>query len=329
MTATIIRGGGLRPGLAICRDHDPPPRAGAFAAIGNFDGVHLGHQRLLEIVREEAGRHDQPRAVLTFEPHPRDVFRPDDPAFRLTPEQAKLELLAAFGVEIVFVRRFDAALAATSASDFVRRLLAVDMGLSGIVVGEDFHFGRGREGDVALLRQIGEDCGLRIRVEPALESDGAPVSSSRIRRALETGDIATANRLLGYRWFVEGEVIHGEKRGRTLGFPTANVALPASCRLAHGIYAVRVAVGTGQVFGGVASFGRRPTFDNGAPLLETFLFDFDGALYGHPIKVEFLDWIRGEQRFSSADELVRQMDEDADAARRRIARGDGELSLIG
>ncbi|WP_375458377.1 bifunctional riboflavin kinase/FAD synthetase [uncultured Enterovirga sp.] len=329
MTVTIPRKVGPHPGLAICREHTAPPAPGAFAAIGNFDGVHLGHQRLLEIVRDEAGRYGQPTAVLTFEPHPRDVFRPDDPAFRLTSEAVKLKLLAAFGVDIAFVRRFDAAFAATTASDFVGRLLADEMRLSGIVVGEDFHFGRGRVGDSVFLRQHGEACGLRVRIEAALEQDGAPVSSTRIRRALETGDVAVANRLLGYRWFVEGEVVHGEKRGRTLGYPTANVRLPASCRLAHGIYAVRAALGDGPIVAGVASFGRRPTFDNGAPLLETFLFDYAGDLYGRRIEVEFLGWIRGEERFASAEALVGQMDRDTNAARRMAAGGDGRLSLIG
>ncbi|MDB5590971.1 MAG: riboflavin biosynthesis protein RibF [Enterovirga sp.] len=320
---------GRAPGLAVCRDGSPRPAPGAVAAIGNFDGLHRGHQHMLGLVRDWAARVGGAAAVLTFEPHPRDLFRPEDPSFRLTPEPVKLRLLEAFGMDLAFVRRFDSALAATEAGDFVAGLLGHELKLAGVVVGESFRFGRARTGDVDFLRRAGASLGLQVLAEPPVEMEGAPVSSSRIRAALAAGDVALANRLLGYRWFVEGEVIHGEKRGRTLGFPTANMALPASCRLAHGIYAVRAAIGPGRVAAGVASFGRRPTFDDGAPLLETFLFDVDESLYGRMIAVELLDWIRPEERFGSAEDLVARMQVDADQARAVATRADGHRSFIG
>lgn len=297
------------------------------AAIGNFDGVHLGHRRLIEAARELAGG-ARPIAVLTFEPHPRAFFRPDEPAFRLTPEPLKYEILGALGVELVYVRRFDAALAATGAADFVSGVVAGQLGISGVVVGEDFHFGRGREGTPEVLRSLAEANGLEARIEPAVEVEGAPVSSSRIRAALERGEVEVANRLLGYRWLVRGEVVHGAKRGRTLGFPTANVALDPGCRLAHGIYAVRVATADGAVRGGVASFGRRPTFDDGPPLLETFIFDFARDLYGQEIEVEFVGWIRGEERFASAEALVERMRRDAERAQEMIPSATGSQSFL-
>ncbi len=200
------------------------------------------------------------------------------------------------------MRRFDAGLAGTGAAAFVADTLKGELGLSGVVIGHDFHFGRGREGTPAMLEALCAENGLACgscRRWRRVAATG-PVSSSAIRAALEAGDIATANHLLGYRWFVEGEVRHGDKRGRTLGFPTANVALDA-CALAHGIYAVRARLGDGSVRDGVASYGRRPTFDDGAPLLETYLFDFSGNLYGQRIAVEFVGFIRGEARFDSAE----------------------------
>jgi riboflavin kinase/FMN adenylyltransferase len=190
--------------------------------------------------------------------------------------------------------------------------------LSGVVVGHDFHFGQGREGSPAVLHDLARRYGLTSTEVPVVSDGERIVSSSRIRSALERGDVATANALLGYRWLVRSEVRHGDKRGRTLGYPTANLRLDDHCRLRHGIYAVRVKVG-GQVHGGVASFGRRPTFDNGAPLLEVFLFDFSGDLYGQVVDVEILGWIRGEERFDSAEALVERMDDDSRRAKAMLA----------
>src|SRR5215210_2604364 len=279
--------------FTVCRDGEPVPAGleGAMAAIGNFDGVHRGHRHLLDMALE-SGR---PGAVVTFEPHPRTYFQPDRPLFRLTPEPVKLAIFARLGLAGAFVRRFDRELASLMAAQFVD-LLARELEVSGVVIGHDFHFGRGREGNPALMAKLCRERGLDCLVAPAVVEGTEPVSSSAIRSALEAGDVAGANCLLGYRWFVRAEVRHGEKRGRELGYPTANMRLPDDCRLRHGIYAVRASVG-GRPVDGVASFGRRPTFDNGAPLLEVHLFDFAGDLYGQVLDVEFVDWIRDEERF--------------------------------
>lgn len=305
------------PGIPVCRDGDQLPATlrGAVVAIGNFDGLHLGHQRLVAAARAEAGERGSASAVLTFEPHPRAYFGSATTFFRLTPEPVKLKILARLGLDGVFIRRFDAALAGSTAQDFVQRLIRDEIGASALVVGSDFHFGRGRAGTPAVLAELAREIGLGLRLEGTVEIDGAPVSSSRIRAALETGDVEAANRLLGYRWFVEGLVVHGEKRGRTLGYPTANLKLDEGCGLAHGIYAVRAALPDGTLHDAVASFGRRPTFDDGAPLLETCLFDFAGDLYGRRIEIEFVGRIRAEERFASADALVVRMRLDEAAAR--------------
>lgn len=320
------------PGFAVCRDGEPvpPSLAQTVVAIGNFDGVHCGHRTLIERAMRLARQAGRPAAVLTFEPHPRTFFAPDRPMFRLTPEPAKLLIFEKFGLDGVFVRRFDRAFASTTAAAFVADLLKRDLGASGVVVGHDFHFGRGREGTPAVLAALCAEHGLTCEVIAPVAQGGEAISSSAIRAALEAGDIARANALLGYRWFVEGEVRHGDKRGRTLGFPTANLSL-GHCGLRHGIYAVRVALPDGTVRDGVASFGRRPTFDNGAPLLEAHVFDFSGDLYDRRVQVEFVGWIRGEERFESADALATRMEEDARQARALLARADAEQpeSMIG
>ena len=318
------------PALAVVRDGPAPPALrGAVVAVGNFDGLHLGHQRLVQraiALAEEGGR---PAALLTFEPHPRKFFAPDKPMFRLTPEPVKLAILGKLGLDGVFVRRFDAALAGTSPEGFVSGLLAGELGAAGVVAGHDFHFGRGRAGTPAILADLCQRQGLACEIIAPVALGDEAVSSSAVRAALEGGEVRLANRLLGYRWFVEGEVLHGDKRGRELGFPTANLAPGGDFNLRHGIYAVRAALPSGEVRDGVASFGRRPTFDNGALLLEVHLFDFQGDLYGATIQVELVDWIRGEERFASAEALVAQMREDAKAARRILAEADGLPSMIG
>jgi len=310
--------------FTVCRDGEgvPDSLAGAVVAIGNFDGLHRGHRHLIRLAMETS----RPAAVVTFEPHPRTYFRPDQPVFRLTPEPVKLAVLARLGLDGAFVRRFDARLASLSAEEFVD-LLARELHLSGVVIGHDFHFGRGREGSPALMAELCAARGLGCRIAEAVRLGEEPVSSSAIRAALEAGDVARANDLLGYRWFVRGEVRHGDKRGRLLNYPTANMRLPDDCRLRYGIYAVRAAI-DGRPVDGVASFGRRPTFDNGAPLLETHLFGFDGDLYGKILDVEFVGWIRGEERFDSVEALVARMDRDSDEARRILAT-DRTTSMIG
>jgi riboflavin kinase/FMN adenylyltransferase len=310
--------------FVVCRDGDPVPESlkGAVAAIGNFDGVHRGHQHLIQMAID-SGR---PGAVITFEPHPRAYFQPDRPLFRLTPEPVKLAVLARLGLAGVFVRRFGRELAAQTAEEFVDALER-DLQISGVVVGHDFHFGRGREGNPAIMKELCAARGLDCLVAPAVTEASEPVSSSAIRAALEAGDIALANHLLGYRWFVRGEVLHGDKRGRVLGYPTANIRLPEDSRLLHGVYAVRASV-QGKPVDGVASFGRRPTFDNGAPLLEVYLFDFSGDLYGQVLDVEFVGWIRREERFDGIEALIERMDRDSDEARSMLAT-DQTRSMIG
>ncbi len=307
----------------------PEDARGAIVALGNFDGVHLGHQRLVATVREAAARSGRPSAILTFDPHPAAFFAPEQTRFRLTPDGAKFKILAALGLDLAYVLRFDSALARTSAAEFVSAIVGRRLGAAGLVVGPDFHFGRGREGTPEMLAHLAEREGLACTVAEPVQMDGAQISSSRIRSALAEGDAAAANRWLGYRWFVEGEVVHGAKRGRDLGYPTANVALDPGCGLRHGIYAVRVAIAPGEIRDGVASFGRRPTFDDGAPLLEINLLDFSGDLYDRRIECEFVAWIRGEERFESVDALIVRMDGDAAEARAALREPAGPVSRIG
>jgi riboflavin kinase/FMN adenylyltransferase len=253
--------------------------------------------------------------ALTFEPHPRTFFKPDEPVFRITPETAKLRLLAGSGlVDGAVVLAFNRELASLSAEDFVAKVLVRWLSIAGVAIGHDFHFGKQRQGTPEFLQDAGKRHGFAVEIVSALKQNGAPVSSGKIREALIAGDIARANELLGHPWFVAGEVVHGEKRGRELGFPTANIRLDPSCRLRHAIYAVRAYVG-GTGYDAVASYGRRPQFDNGAPLLETFLFDFADDLYGQEITVEFAGFIREEAKFDSLDALVAQMNRDSEAAR--------------
>ena len=287
---------------------------GAVVAIGNFDGVHRGHRRVIDAAVARAGESGLQALALTFEPHTRAYFRPQEKLFRLTDEPAKLRLLAATGLDGAIVLPFDAALAALSAEEFVQRILVERLAVKGAAVGFDFHFGQARQGSPDFLIGEGREHGFAVDVAPRLTDDGRAVSSSAIRAALAAGEVAQAAELLGYPWFVSGTVAHGDKRGRDLGFPTANLRLDPACGLRHGIYAVRAAVG-GKRYGGVASFGRRPTFDNGAPQFETFLFDFDGDLYGQAIDVALIAWVRPELRFDSAEELIRRMQEDAREAR--------------
>ncbi len=260
----------------------------------------------------------RPAAALTFEPHPRRFFRPEEPLFRLTDERAKLRLLAGTGLTGAIVLRFDAALASLSAQDFIERVLLARFRVAGVVIGFDFHFGLNRAGSPDYLAAQGAKFGFAVDIVPRFEAEGRPVRSGPIRAALAAGRIAEANALLGYPWFVSAKVVHGDKRGRELGFPTANLRLDPSCGLKHGIYAVRVGVGERR-YDGVASFGRRPMFDQGTVLLEPSLFDFSGDLYGEEIDVAFVDWIRPELKFDRVEDLVRRMNEDAKLARAALA----------
>ena len=298
----------------------PADLRGAVVAIGNFDGVHRGHQQVLETAAEHAANEGRPLVCLTFEPHPRTVFRPAHPVPRLTPAPMKARLLQALGFDAVVEQPFDLAYAAHPAEAFVAETLARDLGAAHVVVGFDFRFGARRQGDGAFLTERGPALGFGVtEVPPFADEGGIPVSSSRIREDLMNGDVAAAAALLGYRWTFTGEIRHGAKLGRTLGYPTANMALDEDAMLAHGIYAVRLRRADGTLHDGVASFGRRPTFDNGHALFETFLFDFTGDLYGETASVSLFAYLRGEEKFDGVEALVAQMDRDRDEARALLA----------
>ena len=316
--------------FTVIRDTSPPvaiPK-GIVVAMGNFDGVHLGHRAVIDAARRMGLAHGRPALAVTFEPHPRSYFSPNTPQFRLTDEAAKLRLLAATGLSGAVVMSFDRRRAETTAQDFIHHDLIERLGISGIAVGYDFHFGKGRVGSPGLLVAEAPRLGIEVDVQAHVDIAERPVSSSAIRMALAEGQIDEATAMLGGPWFINGEVIHGEKRGRDLGYPTANIRLDKNCGLKHGIYAVRIGR-DGQRFDGVASFGRRPTFDNGAPLLEVFLFDFKGDLYGSRLDVAFIAFLRDELKFDHLDALIRQMDDDSRKARERLAAAPGTFPKLG
>src|SRR3981189_648343 len=320
----------MTSGFAIIRDTTPATAIpqGAVVAMGNFDGVHLGHRAVITAALEMARAHGRPAFAVTFEPHPRSFFSPNTPQFRLTSETNKLRLLAGAGLAGAVVMTFDKARDGTPAQDFIHHDLIDGLGISGIAVGYDFHFGKGRVGSPSLLVSEAPRLGIEVDVQPHIDIRERPVSSSAIHMALAEGEVAEATLMLGGPWFITGEVIHGEKRGRAFGYPTANIRLPASCGLKHGIYAVRVGRGSERL-DGVASFGRRPTFDNGAPLLEVFLFDFKGDLYGTTLDVAFIAFIREELKFEGIEALVRQMDDDSARARAALAAAPGVFPKLG
>ncbi|MGE5157221.1 MAG: bifunctional riboflavin kinase/FAD synthetase [Gemmatimonas sp.] len=316
--------------FTVIRDDTPAPvlPKGAVVAMGNFDGVHLGHRAVIAAALEMGRAHGRPALAVTFEPHPRRYFSPTTPQFRLTDETAKLRLLAGAGLAGAVVMTFDKRRAETAAQDFIHHDLIERIGVSGIAVGYDFHFGKGRVGSPSLLVAEAPRLGIEVDVQPHVDIDERPVSSTAIRTALAEGQIADATAMLGGPWFVTGAVIHGDKRGRDLGYPTANIRLDNNCGLKHGVYAVRVGRGKARI-DGVASFGRRPTFDNGAPLLEVFLFDFKGDLYGEVLDVAFVGFIREELKFESVEALVRRMDEDSAIARAQLAAAPNAFPKLG
>jgi riboflavin kinase / FMN adenylyltransferase len=295
----------------------PAPLRGGVIAIGNFDGVHRGHQAVLGRALEIAADQRIPSLVLTFEPHPRTVFRPDQPVFRLTPAPLKAKLLEALGFNAVLEYPFDRDFATRSPDEFIHSIILDWIGARHVVTGFDFHFGKNREGGPAYLLAAGARYGFGAHLLDAFRDEGAHVvSSSRIRDLIAEGDVVQAAGLLGYRYTIEAEVVHGKKLGRTLGFPTANMALPPEVRLKPGIYAVRFRAADGALHDGVASFGYRPTTDHdGAPLLETVLFDYVGDLYGQTCSVTFFGFLRPELKFDGLDPLVAQMNMDAAEAR--------------
>ena len=296
----------------------PEDARGATVALGNLDGVHLGHRAVLAAAHQ--ARPELPLAALTFEPHPREHFRPDDPPFRLTLVPAKADALAAAGASLCYALPFDDTWAHMPHEVFFQAVLREGIGAGHLACGPDFAFGHRRGGNVAWLRQVCEEAGIGLSVVPPLADSEGVISSSRIRRELQGGYPERAAALLGRPFTVVGEVSHGDARGRTLGFPTANVPLGRHIEPARGVYAVQVTLASGQVVPGVANLGRRPTL-GGDPIsrIEAHLFDFSGDLYGQEVSVALLAFIREEKRFAGLDALVAQIALDAAAARRILA----------
>jgi riboflavin kinase / FMN adenylyltransferase len=292
---------------------------GGIVALGNFDGFHLGHQAVVGRAIELARAQDVPALVATFDPHPVRYFKPDVPPFRLTTLEQRERLFGAAGADAMIVFHFDAVLAGLTAEAFVAERLVGLFGASGVVTGEDFTFGKDRGGNAAVLRDLAGRYGFAAGTVGPVQLDGVPVSSSRIRTALQSGDCATAAQLLTRPFTVEGQVQHGDKVGRTIGYPTANIALDRYLRPKYGIYAVRGRLPDGRVLDGAANLGVRPSFDPPKELLEPYFFDFSDDLYGQTIEVEFHAYLRPEMRFDDLAALTAQMNQDCEAARRALA----------
>jgi riboflavin kinase/FMN adenylyltransferase len=310
--------------MRIVRDilYIDPADRGAAAAIGNFDGVHLGHQAVLALARHEAARLGVMAGVMTFEPHPRQYFAPDAPPFRLMNAAARAHRLEKLGIDVLYELPFNAALAALPAEDFARVIVAERLGLSHVVVGADFCFGKGRTGTAATLRDLGARFGFGVTVAGMVDLGAGEVSSTAIRAALSEGRPRDAAAMLGHWHRIEGPVIRGDQRGRDLGYPTANMSIAGLHPPRFGVYAVRVDVLDGPFAGshdGAASIGVRPMFGENQPNCETFLFDFKGDLYGATLSVALVDYLRPEMRFDSLDGLIAQMGADCARARAILA----------
>jgi riboflavin kinase/FMN adenylyltransferase len=308
--------------MRIIRDYQfvDPENRGASAAIGNFDGVHLGHRAVIDLARKAVPK--APLGVLTFEPHPRQYFAPEAPAFRLMSSEARASRLAKLGVERLYQLNFNAALAALSPRDFARNVLTDGLGLCHVVVGADFCFGKGRAGTVQDLQDLGAEMGFGVTVADLLETGGVEVSSTAIRAALTDGRPRDAARQLGHWHRIEGEVIGGEQRGRELGYPTANMSIDGLHPPKFGVYAVLVDIAEGPhkgTYHGAASIGVRPMFNGEVPNIETFLFDFTGDLYGTTLSVALVDYLRPELKFDGLEALITQMDADCAQARDILA----------
>ena len=297
----------------------PQELRGSIVALGNFDGFHLGHQAVVGRAIQRGFHERRPVIVATFDPHPVQFFKPDVPPFRLTTLDQREALFAHAGADAMLVFHFDKALAVTSSEDFVSEVLAKEIGAAGVVTGDDFTFGRGRKGDVPLLKALGEQHGVIAEAVAPVVLGGTRISSGRIRDALQAGDLGTATHLLTRDYAIEGVVQRGDARGRELGYPTANVELGDYQRPKYGIYAVRVTLDDGSEHPGVASLGVRPTFEPAHELLEAYLFGFEGDLYGRRIEIALHAWIREERKFDGPEPLAAQMREDEAAARRRLA----------
>lgn len=308
--------------MEIIRHPEAVPDAlkGAVIALGNFDGFHRGHQAVVGAARRIAREAGAPLALFTTEPHPRSFFRPEDPPFRLTPFRERAHLFEAFGVDLLLCMTFDLALSRHSPEAFVASILVGHLAATHVVTGFDYRFGKGRAGDADLLRKLGDIHGFAVTsIAPVTTGDagGEPViySSSVIRETLQKGDVRQAAELLGHWWTISGRVIEGDRRGRTIGFPTANVELGDSIHPLHGVYAVRVEIeGETTIFDAVANIGRRPTFDKRDVLLEVHIPGFDGDIYGRHLRVEFVAFLRGERKFDGLEALKAQIGADTGAA---------------
>jgi riboflavin kinase/FMN adenylyltransferase len=304
-------------------DHrDPIPEAlrGAILALGNFDGFHRGHQAVVGEAVRWARAEGRPAIVATFDPHPVRFFKPDTAPFRLSTLDQREALFAAAGADAMLVFHFDAAIAGMPAEPWVRQIIHDHLGVAGVTTGEDFVFGKDRSGSVASLRAFGEPLGISTRAVPGVSDEVGPISSSRIRAALQAGDCETAARLLTRPFAIRGVVQHGDKLGRTIGYPTANLSLGTYLRPRYGIYAVTGHLPDGRVLDGAANIGVRPTFDPPKELLEPYFFDFSENLYGQDIEVAFHHFLRPEAKFDSLDALTAQMERDCDEARRLLAQ---------
>jgi len=296
----------------------PDNLRGSVVALGNFDGFHLGHQAVVNRAIQRAFHERRPAIVATFDPHPVKYFKPDIPPFRLTTLDQREELFAHAGADAMLVFEFNAALAATDAEAFVAEVLAGRIGAAGVITGDDFSFGKGRTGDPALLKTLGAEHGVIAEAVPQVLLDGERISSGRIREALVAGDTGTATHMLSRPYTIAGTVQRGDARGRELGYPTANLDLGDYQRPKYGIYAVRVTLDDGSERDGVASLGIRPTFEPPQELLEAYIFDFNGDLYGQSLEVALHACIREEKKFDSVDALVAQMKDDEAQAKRLL-----------
>jgi riboflavin kinase/FMN adenylyltransferase len=295
----------------------PESLKGAVLAIGNFDGVHRGHQAVIEAALEAGKATGAVSGAMTFEPHPRQFFQPDVPLFRLTSERLKVMLLGALGLDLVCVLPFNAALASLTAERFASEILADGLGVSHVVTGSDFHFGKGRGGDPEILGALGKKLGFSVTVVAPQAGKGGAYSSTQVREHLRQGEPREAADILGYWWRIAGTVVGGDKRGHGLGFPTANIAVPEGFGLKHGIYVVRAWVGS-ERYHGASYLGTRPSFDDGEPVIETFLFDFTGDLYDTELQIEVIDFLRGDEAFASPEALKAQMRVDCEMAKKRL-----------
>ncbi|MEX2353220.1 MAG: bifunctional riboflavin kinase/FAD synthetase [Gammaproteobacteria bacterium] len=290
------------------------------ATIGNFDGVHVGHQAVISQLRKSADALGLPAVVMTFEPLPLEYFSPRTAPTRLTGFRQKIELLERLSVDKVVCLRFGKTLASLPADQFIKELLVDGLGIKRLIVGDDFHFGKDRQGNIALLNESAEKYGFEVIPTDTFDYNGVRVSSSLVRGHLALGDFEYVKELLGRPYQISGKIIHGDKRGKTLGFPTANIALKRPNTPLAGVYAVQVHGINDKVYGGVANIGTRPVFSGDKVLLETFIFDFNEEIYGKRINVEFMKHLRDERDFFSVEELCAQMEKDAEKARQFLAR---------